>query len=296
MAIEVEFTTPPDAPSSADATTFRTRADAFVTWMAALGLKLIQFVAQINATEQNINEKEASTNAAAVAALSAANFKGSFIAGVSSAVVGESWEWQGLVYRVLENTTQSPAESQFSWIAMNDAGAIHYDNQTSGLSATKVKAALDELSAEKANLSDLSLAIPAGTVCYFAQSTAPDGWIKANGALVSRTTYAALFAAIGTTFGAGDGSTTFKLPDLRGEFLRVWDDGRGVDSGRAFGSSQSGNIQSHSHNLGLYGNVPAVTSVAASSGSSLGAWATTTSSGGSETRPRNIAMLACIKY
>ncbi|MEW5833052.1 MAG: phage tail protein [Campylobacterota bacterium] len=138
--------------------------------------------------------------------------------------------------------------------------------------------------------------VPAGTVCYFAQSTPPGGWIKANGALVSRTAYAALFAAIGTTFGAGDGSTTFKLPDLRGEFLRGWDDGRGVDSGRAFGSSQSGDIQSHSHNLGLYGNVPAVTSVAASSGSSLGAWATTTSSGGSETRPRNIAMLACIKY
>ena len=62
--------------------------------------------------------------------------------------------------------------------------------------------------------------VPTGTVAYIAASSAPGGWLKCNGAAVSRTTYAALFAAIGTTFGAGDGSTTFKLPDLRGEFVR----------------------------------------------------------------------------
>lgn len=67
-----------------------------------------------------------------------------------------------------------------------------------------------------------------GVIGFFAGSSAPSGYLKANGALVSRTTYATLFAAIGTTFGAGDGSTTFALPDLRGEFLRGWDDGRGT--------------------------------------------------------------------
>ncbi|MDA7086509.1 tail fiber protein [Pseudomonas sp. SA3-5] len=85
-------------------------------------------------------------------------------------------------------------------------------------------------------------AVGVGVVAPFARSTAPSGWLKANGATISRSTYAALFAAIGTTFGAGDGSTTFQLPDLRGEFLRGWDDGRGVDPGRQLGSAQKGSI------------------------------------------------------
>lgn len=90
-------------------------------------------------------------------------------------------------------------------------------------------------------------AAPAGAVMHFAQSTAPQGWLKANGTAVSRTTYADLFAAIGTTFGEGDGSTTFNLPDLRGEFVRGWDEGRGADDGRTFGSSQSDENKSHTH-------------------------------------------------
>ncbi|WPP47700.1 phage tail protein [Pseudomonas sp. AN-1] len=88
---------------------------------------------------------------------------------------------------------------------------------------------------------------PPGMVAHFARSTAPAGWLKANGAAVSREAYAGLFAAIGTTFGTGDGFTTFNLPDLRGEFVRGWDDGRGVDGGRELGAVQSGAIQSHTH-------------------------------------------------
>lgn len=68
-------------------------------------------------------------------------------------------------------------------------------------------------------------------VSFFARNTPPAGWLAANGAAVSRATYADLFAAIGTTFGAGNGTSTFNLPDLRGEFLRGWDNGRGVDTG-----------------------------------------------------------------
>src|SRR6478736_3109040 len=86
-------------------------------------------------------------------------------------------------------------------------------------------------------------------VAYFASSTAPTGWLKANGAAISRTTYAKLFAAIGSTYGAGDGSTTFNLPDLRGEFLRALDDGRGVDTSRALGSAQAGQNLSHAHTV-----------------------------------------------
>ena len=83
------------------------------------------------------------------------------------------------------------------------------------------------------------IAAPTGSVYTFAGSTVPTGWLKCNGALLSRTTYAALFAVIGTTYGAGDGSTTFALPDLRGEFVRGFDDGRGVDAGRTLGSAQA---------------------------------------------------------
>lgn len=58
--------------------------------------------------------------------------------------------------------------------------------------------------------------LPAGSIIQWAGATAPANWLMADGAAVSRTTYASLFAAIGTTYGAGDGSTTFNLPDLRG--------------------------------------------------------------------------------
>lgn len=99
---------------------------------------------------------------------------------------------------------------------------------------------------------------PAGAVQAFARNTAPTGWLKANGALVNRVTYAALFTAIGTTFGVGDGSTTFGLPDLRGEFLRYWDDARGIDTGRAFGTGQVDGVASHVHALSATSGVNSV--------------------------------------
>jgi len=88
---------------------------------------------------------------------------------------------------------------------------------------------------------------PSGAVITFAGSTAPSGYLKCNGAAVSRATYAELYAVVGDTYGNGDGSTTFNLPELRGEFVRGWDDSRGVDSGRSLGTSQSANNASHTH-------------------------------------------------
>ena len=99
------------------------------------------------------------------------------------------------------------------------------------------------------NLSFVALpqAVPTGSVFMFATTSPPSGYLKCNGAAVSRTTYAALFAVIGTTHGAGNGSSTFNVPDLRGEFVRGWDDGRGVDSGRNFGTAQGDNNKQHNH-------------------------------------------------
>ncbi len=81
-----------------------------------------------------------------------------------------------------------------------------------------------------------------GEVAAWPAAAIPSGWLECDGAAVSRTTYASLFAAIGTTFGVGDGSTTFNLPDLRGEFIRGLDNGRGVDAARALGSAQTGQV------------------------------------------------------
>lgn len=151
-----------------------------------------------------------------------------------------------------------------------------------------------------ANIASKSSDLKAGTTAFFAMSSAPAGWVKANGAAVSRTAYADLFAAIGTVFGSGDGSTTFNLPDLRGEFPRGLDDGRGVDSGRSLGTAQGDSFKSHGHTVMFYPAGGAYVSYypglpGHSGGPDTGA-NNTTNTGGSETRPRNIALLACVKY
>lgn len=156
----------------------------------------------------------------------------------------------------------------------------------------------------------------AGCVLWFAMSTPPAGFLKANGAAVSRTTYSRLFGKIGTTWGAGDGSTTFNLPDLRGEFIRGWDDARGIDTGRAFASAQTSQNLSHTHTAttdsagahthtvqgfiaggsGLTGGSIANGTATTSSAGAHTHTLTTAASGGTEARPRNVAMLACIKF
>lgn len=161
--------------------------------------------------------------------------------------------------------------------------------------------------------------VPTGCVLHFAAATPPAGWLECNGAAVSRTTYAALFAVTGTTFGTGDGSTTFNLPDLRGEFLRGWDNGRGVDAGRTIGSLQEHALGSHRHYVAADffstdGSTSATitsTDAIASRGGGGGAYdekyalydapsveatrGLSSATGGTETRPRNVALLPCIK-
>lgn len=83
--------------------------------------------------------------------------------------------------------------------------------------------------------------MPIGSVFAFAPNTAPAGYLLCDGAAVSRTTYADLFAAIGTTFGSGDGVATFNVPDLRDWFIR----GRGT--GRTIGSTQAAALALHTH-------------------------------------------------
>lgn len=147
-----------------------------------------------------------------------------------------------------------------------------------------------------AGISPSGLQSIVGQVSHFAMFTPPPGWVECNGAAVSRTTYSKLFSVIGTLYGAGDGSTTFNLPELRGEFIRGMDAGRGVDTNRVLGSLQLDDLKSHSHSIwgdvnggvGGWGRIPTC------SQGGLEAWVSTEAAGGSETRPRNVALLACI--
>lgn len=149
------------------------------------------------------------------------------------------------------------------------------------------------------NLTQLLGYVSSGMVLPFAGSAAPTGWLECNGAAVSRTTYSALFAAIGTLWGIGDGSTTFNLPETRGEFIRGYDHSRGVDSGRAIGVWQDESFKSHTH---VY-DTRSMEGYAGDSGDEGGMTTAatydetrnTTSTGGSETRPRNVAMMYIIK-
>lgn len=165
---------------------------------------------------------------------------------------------------------------------------------------TEVGKDIKSLTVGKASTQSVAQASPAGQVAYFAFSSAPSGWLKANGAAVSRATYSALFAAIGTTYGGGDGSTTFNLPDLRGEFIRGWCDGRPVDVGRAFGSAQTDIVKLRDVWTNYFvgpnptsgSNYPIILGQAATA--NVG-YQNLPNDQNAETRPRNIAMLACIK-
>ena len=152
----------------------------------------------------------------------------------------------------------------------------------------------------RSNLGLDSLVVPTGAIFCMAKNSAPTGYLECDGAAVNRTTYATLFAAISTTFGVGDGTTTFNLPDLRGEFIRGWDHGKGTDSGRAFGSSQTDEFESHTHTLALSADVnishdvsPEGDRTVETTGAATAGYVGNT--GASETRPRNFALMYVIK-
>ncbi|MFL9860808.1 phage tail protein [Paraburkholderia madseniana] len=140
----------------------------------------------------------------------------------------------------------NPDESGMVWrrAVRSGGGALQQDNQLYiGWDGSRVRVQVDTT-----DLGSIVLASDCvGDVIYSASPQSRPRAVKCNGAALSRTVYAALYARIGTMFGAGDGATTFNVPDLRGEFIRVWDDGRGVDAGRAFGSWQDSLFGYHAH-------------------------------------------------
>jgi microcystin-dependent protein len=144
-----------------------------------------------------------------------------------------------------------------------------------------------------------NIGVPTGMVMWYTLNTPPGGWLECDGSAVSRTTYSKLFGVIGTNYGSGNGSTTFNLPELRAQFIRGWDNGRGVDSGRSFGSTQGHAIQQHNHVTSLwlhfYGGGSSSGSFRHSNVGDGSSNVTSSNTGGAETRPRNTALLPCIK-
>lgn len=154
---------------------------------------------------------------------------------------------------------------------------------------------------------------PTGTVAMFAGSTAPSGWKMCDGSAISRTTFSALFAIVGTTYGTGDGTTTFNIPNTQGIFVR------GAGSQTIAGLSYSGTLastqldqfQGHKHQdsedlaSAPYGNGGVISPTGIYSGSTASAAALTSSpfsDGGDgvprfgpETRPANISLNYIIK-
>ena len=140
--------------------------------------------------------------------------------------------------------------------------------------------------------------VPVGAVMWLAAQKAPDGYLICDGALVSRTDYADLFAVIGTTFGAGDGSTTFQLPDLRAAFVR----GAGTQNGYSatFGQKQEATgvrIASYSYAAPMGNIVTNADKSLGMPGYAAPSNQTASEQGGYQAvRPYNIALTPLIKY
>lgn len=175
------------------------------------------------------------------------------------------------------------------------------------------------------NLRDAILAmigvntVPVGSIVSFAAANAPAGWLIANGAQLSRTTFPALWAhaqASGAivsdatwlagrpgAWSTGDGSTTFRIPDMRGLFMRAFHGGSGSydsDTATTIGQYRDSQNKAHTHNIKMDGSTYAPgTSPTAAAQEFAG---TTTyadrilSSGGAESYPRHVSTVFCVKY
>lgn len=153
-------------------------------------------------------------------------------------------------------------------------------------------------------VSRLGSAVPVGAVMAFPTGIVPPGFLELDGSMQSMSIYPDLAAYLGTKFNKGDeGAGNFRLPESRGEFLRGWDHGRGIDIGRGIGSWQADDNKAHAHTytrVPVFGNTGGsnAAGIAADNGTQAGSSnfaSYMNTSGGSEARPRNLSVMWCIK-
>jgi len=228
---------------------------------------------QISTTNKVANSATTATNANTANAIVARDASGNFSAGTITASLSgnsstaTSWATSrnlsltGDVTATLSNVNGSANVSANATIAnlsittakIADANVTTAKIADSNVTTAKIadsnvttaKIANGSVTAVKLG-SDIFL-VPPGAIMPFAMNYAPSGWLAADGAAVSRTTYATLFAAIGTYYGVGNGSTTFNLPDLRGYFVRGSGTNADGTASGAFGLKQADGFKSHTH-------------------------------------------------
>jgi microcystin-dependent protein len=207
---------------------------------------------------------------------------------------------------------QAQTAEQAAQISTLQGEKTEIQSQVSALQTTAAEQA-DQLAEVQTKVSQ---ALPPGSILDFGGATAPAGYLLCNGEAVSRSEYPDLYAAIGTSFGGGDGSTTFNVPDLRGRFTRGVDAAAGHDpdadsrgesnpggnAGDAVGSLQGDGFRSHTHRQSV-GALPGTGIFANDNaqpgyfdGQKPGNGVTTQPTGGRETRPVNVAVNRIIKY
>ena len=216
----------------------------------------------------------------------------------------------------LSHTSVVPGSYTLADITVNQQGRL-----TSASSSTIGTNDIDDNVITEAKVFGNNGFVPTGAVFHFAASSIPSGYLKCNGDTIPNgsgtvqgvtANFAALYALVGST-----------LPDLRGEFIRGLDDGRGVDNNRGIATAQGDQNRQHDHTAtstvtdpGHRHGVSAARDIGGNtddggapdervteqsfntSSATTGITVTTTmtTDGGSEARPRNVALLACIKY
>jgi|9_EtaG_2_1085328.scaffolds.fasta_scaffold31135_2 hypothetical protein len=217
-------------------------------------------------------------------------------------------------------TTDKLANSINSTIAANTAkvtNATHTGDVTGSTALTIANGVVTQAKLNSALLAALQthFSNPVGTVIWFLGERPPVGYLKCNGQTINNgnTTISGNYID-NTAIGTVDTSTLYSIiggtiPDLRGEFIRAWDDGRNIDVGRALNSFQMDAVQNHEHQFGGDDMIPSQGGYQ-NSGGTFSYDATSTASGSgqhmstknqtgrvnTQTRPRNVALLACIKY
>lgn len=204
----------------------------------------------------------------------------------------------------------SPSVAAASLASVAQAGTSAAEAAASAAAAAASAAAAATTAASVLTEAQLNVAlgkmrVPIGAIIPMGMGTPPFGYLECDGAAVSRTTYSVLFAAIGTTYGVGDGSTTFNVPETRGRFVRGWDHGAAIDVGRVLGSLQADAQQNITGSFSI-ARQPSATGVfssvvdgsgrdSASSGARVTLDASTQIRTAPEVRPVNVSAMYCIK-
>ncbi|QZA96214.1 phage tail protein [Pseudomonas mandelii] len=201
---------------------------------------------------------------------------------------------------ILEVLPANKTAGEFTRVKVNNRGVVvSGDNPDTlagmGITDTYTKPQIESMIAQAS-------ALPVGTMVAFPLNKLPPGFLEIDGSVKSIAAYPDLAAFLGTAFNTGgEGAGNFRLPESRGEFLRGWDHGRGIDVGRAIGSYQADDFKSHLHMQTYFVNngAGANRNLGDQSGNITGGPTlsnnVTTSTGGTETRPRNLAVMWCIK-